>query len=85
MFQFRMENVHFAAILKDDFIIELRKGLRGRVRMDVLDEGFPDFGFFEDEYFDNFTKRIEELIEIVVSDNIAISIVDANQKDRSLI
>ncbi len=41
--------------------------------------------FFEDEYFDNFTKRSEELIEIVVSDNIAISIVYANQKDRSLI
>jgi hypothetical protein len=53
--------------------------------MSVLDEGFPDFGFFEDKYFDNFAKRIEELIKIVVSDNVAITIVDTNKKHRSLI
>ena len=43
-----MENIHFAAIFEDDFVVELGKSFGCGFGVFVLNEGFPDFGFFED-------------------------------------
>jgi hypothetical protein len=51
-------------------------------RTRVLNKGLPDFGLFEDEYFDNRPMRTEELIEIVVSDDISELIINADQQHR---
>ena len=52
--------------------------------MVVLDEGFPDFSFLKDEYFDNLAKRSKQLIQVVMSDNIAIAVIDADEKYGAL-
>ena len=85
MLEFGVENVHFATIFENDFIIQLTKCLGCRFRFFVLDEGFPDFGLFEDEYFDNLAKRDEKLIKVVMSDNIAITVINTDKEYRSLI
>lgn len=50
-----------------------------------LNEGFPDFGFFKDEYFNNFSIRYKKLIKVVMSDDISKPVVDTDQQDWSLI
>ena len=85
MLEFGVENVHFAAIFEDDFVVELGKGFGCGFRVFVLDEGFPDFGFLEDEYFDNLAERDEKLIKVVMSDNVAITVINAYEEYRSLI
>jgi hypothetical protein len=85
MLEFGVENVHFATILKNDFVIQLVKSLGCRFRFFVLDEGFPNFGFFKDEYFDYLAKRNEKLIKVVMSNNVAITVINTDKEYRSLI
>lgn len=82
--QLRAENVHLAAVFKNDFVVKMQEGLCGFRDLSILHEGFPDLGFFEDEYLDDGTVGTEELIEIVMGDDIAKLIVDADQEDGPL-
>jgi len=50
--QFGTEDVKFAAVLKNDFIVEAEECFLGWVCLFILYECFPDFGFLKDEYFD---------------------------------
>jgi len=73
-----MKYVHFTSVLKNDFIIELQEGLDRRLRIFELNEGFPYFGFFEDENFDDFSIRYKKLIKVVMSDDISKPVVDTD-------
>ena len=79
MFELGMEDVHFAAVLEDDFVIELIKGFNCRFGMTELNKSFPDFGLLEDEYFDNLAEGSEELVEVIVGDDVSVSVVDTNK------
>lgn len=85
VFQLRVEDVHFAPVFEDDFVVELLEGVQGGLRVFELDEGFPDFGLLKDEDFDDFSKRNEQLVQVVVGDYVSVAVVDANQKNRALI
>ena len=50
--EFGAKDVKFAAVFKNDFVIEAEESFLGWVRLFILYECFPDFGFFKDEYFD---------------------------------
>lgn len=76
--QLRSEDVHLAAILKDDLVIEVKQGLFCLICLWVFDECLPDLGLFEDEYLDNGAMGGEELIEIVVGDDVAKLVVYAD-------
>ena len=79
MFELGMEDVHFAAVLEDDFVIELIKGLNCRLGTTELNKSFPDFGLLEYEYFDDLAEGGEELIEVIVGDDVSVSIVNTNE------
>lgn len=49
-----------------------------------LDESFPNFGFLEDKYFDNFTILAEELVEIIMCYYIPIFVIDTYKEDRAI-
>ena len=78
MFQLRSENIHFAAIFKYDFVIEVGKCLLSLIYMLVLNECFPNFCLFEDEYFDYGAVGAKKFIEIIMSDDIPKLIIDAD-------
>ena len=50
----------------------------------VLNEGFPDLGLLEDENFDDGSVGAEKLVEVVMSNDIAELVIDADEQDRPL-
>ena len=80
VFQLGAEDVHLAAVLKDDLVVEVKQRLLRLVGFGVFHECLPDLGLFEDEYLDDGAVGGEELIEIVMRDNIAELIIDAHQE-----
>lgn len=48
VFELRSEDIHFAAILKNDFIVEARQSFFCTHHRLILDEGFPNLGLFKD-------------------------------------
>ncbi len=57
--QFWAEDVKFAAVFKNYFVVETEECFLSRVCLLILHECFPDFGFFKDEYFDYGSIRTE--------------------------
>lgn len=84
MFELRVENVHFASVLKNDFVVQLSQSLNCGFRLPEFDERFPNFGLLENEDFNNLSKRSKKLIKIVMSDNVAVAIIDTNEKHGAL-
>jgi hypothetical protein len=84
VFEFGAEDVHFAAVLENDFVVEAGHGFFCLVDFCVLDEGFPNFGLLEDEYFDDGAVGAEELVEVVVGDDVSELVVDADQQYSAL-
>ena len=84
VFQFRSEDVHFAAIFKNDLIVEMIQCFFSLWGVVVLDKGFPDLCFLEDEYFDDGSVWAKELVEVVMGDYITELVVDADQEDGTL-
>lgn len=80
MFEFGAKDVHFGAVFKDDFIVEVDEGFFCLSASFVLDKGFPYFRLFEDENFDYSAVGAKELIQVVMSDDVAELIVDADQQ-----
>ena len=83
MLQLRPEDVHFASILEDDFVVEVGEGSLCFWGVGILDKCFPYFCFFEYEYFDDGSVWAEELVEIVVGDDVAELVVDADEENGS--
>lgn len=77
MSEFGPKDVHFAAILEDNFVIELYKCFFCCLDFSILHECFPNLGLFEDQYFDDDPVGTENLIQIVVCYDVAELIVDA--------
>ena len=59
-------------------IIHADHGALGSGFVGELYERFPDFGFFEDEYFDDGAVWAEELVEVVVRNDVTKLVVDAH-------
>jgi hypothetical protein len=82
--EFGPKDVHFAAILEDNFVIELNKCFFCCFDFSVLHKCFPNLGLFEDQYFDDDSVGAENLIQIVVSYDITKLIVYAYQQNGTL-
>lgn len=78
VFEFGTEDIHFTAILEDDFIIEIIESLLCLIHLRILDEGLPYLGLLKDEDFDDWTVRGEQLVEVVVGNNVTELVVDAH-------
>lgn len=83
MSEFRAEDVEFAAIFEDDFVVEVEECSLSWVCLLILYESFPDFGFFKDEYFDYSSVGTEKLVQVIMSDDIAKLVVDADEQNWS--
>ncbi len=79
--EFRTEYIHFTAILEDDFIIQIKQSLLCLVHLRIFNKSLPYLGLFEDEDFDDGSVGGEQLIEVIVSNNIAILVVDADEEN----
>lgn len=64
--------------------VEIDQSDLGWVRVDKLDESFPNFSFLENEYLYNFSMLTKELIEVIVGDDVAKFIINADQEDRTI-
>ena len=60
--------VNFGSVLEYDVIVELGFGSVGVIDGVHLYEGFPDFGFLENEDSENFAVLAEELVVDVMCD-----------------
>lgn len=85
VFELRVEDVHFAAVFEDNFVVEILQGVGCRRGVFEFDEGFPDLGLLEDEDFDDFSKGDEQLVQVVVGDYVSIAVVYANQENGALV
>ena len=65
-------------------IVHVNHGGFGWVFVRELDEGFPHFGFLEDQDLDDLSILTEQLIEVIVGDHVTVFIVDADQKYRAV-
>lgn len=65
-------------------IIKIFQGNFRLMCIGELDESFPNFGFLEDKYFDNFTILAEELVEIIMCYYIPIFVIDTYKEDRAI-
>ena len=83
MGQFGPEDVHLAAVLEDNLVIEVDKCLLGFWDAAILYKGLPDFGLFEYEYLNDGAIGAEELIEMVMGDDVAVLVVDTDQQHWS--
>lgn len=84
MLEFGSEDVHLAAVFEDDLVVEMQEGLLALFDLRVLDKRLPDFGLLEDEDLDNGAVGAEELVEVVVRDDVAELVVDADEEDGTL-
>lgn len=64
--------------------VEIDQSDLGWVRVDKLDESFPNFRFLENEYLYNFSMLAKELVEVIVGDDVAKFIINADQEDRTI-
>lgn len=78
MFEFGSEDIHLAAVFEDDLVVEMEEGFFALFDLWVLDKRLPDLGLLEDEYLDNGAVGAEELVEVVVCDDVAKLVVDAD-------
>ncbi len=44
-----------------------------------LNKSFPDFGFFEDKYFDNLPEWHKKLVEVIVRNDISVTVINTDQ------
>jgi hypothetical protein len=79
--QLGAEDIHFASILEDSFIVQVEEGFFCRVGIGVLHKRFPNLSLLKDEDFDDRAVGGEELVEVVVGDDVSELVVDADQKD----
>ena len=84
MLKFWRKYVHFAIVLEDNMAVEIDQSDLGWVRVDKLDESFPNFRFLENEYLYNFSMLAKELVEVIVGDDVAKFIINADQGDRTI-
>lgn len=84
MLKFWRKYVHFATVLEDNMTVEIDQSDLGWVRVDKLDESFPNFRFLENEYLYNFSMLAKELVEVIVGDDVAKFIINADQEDRTI-
>ena len=84
MLKFWRKYVHFATVLEDNMAVEIDQSDLGWVCVDKLDESFPNFSFLENEYLYNFSMLTKELIEVIVGDDVAKFIINADQEDRTI-
>lgn len=77
--EFGSEDVHLAAILKDDLIIQMQQCFFGFLNLRVFNKGLPDLGLFEDEDLDNGAIGAEQLVQVVMGDDVAELVVDTYQ------
>lgn len=84
MLKFWRKYVHFATVLEDNMTVEIDQSDLGWVRVDKLDESFPNFRFLENEYLYNFSMLAKELVEVIVGDDVAKFIINADQEYRTI-
>ena len=84
MLEFGRENVHFAAVLKNHMVVHVSHGHFGTGFVGKLNECLPHLCFFKDEDFDDFAILAEKLIEVVVGDDVAIFVINADQEHRAI-
>lgn len=77
--EFGRENVHFAAVLKDDVVVHIMHRKSSLVNLSELDKSFPNLRLLKDEDLDDLPILAKQVVEIVVSDDIPIFVVDADK------
>jgi len=79
MFKFGSENIHFAAIFKYHFVVQMLHTPFRLFNLGVFYKCFPHLCLLEDQNLNDGTIGTEQLIQIVMGNHITKLVVYANQ------